>query len=1813
MLPLLSEGLGTDWLSRHHAEDLIAELGQLNPPAFPRRQSSRVRMHALHGQGLSPPYVALALENLPEATTPGWRILQALILVGALLRRGNGRALGQCHLEALAQFLSATLDEYQPSIREDRDAFLAALGSEFDPRHIRAQVDAFAFNLPKGLVLATRAIVSALGPFRARQLPNRTQQKPRSIGTRTASTPGPVPMAPFKDTAAPDIDVVLGGTTQATPVQRRQATQEAESEAEQVPQALAGMVDVDADSQHHQRATDARRSFLDVRQSLWARNQWDALAPGEMREAMTHWLSVAEAALPENQILRFEAALLVLLVGATGWSAHGVWTTPFVSVDAGIPEGHERGFFIETGRMAFPVPGQSNRYNPATRGHADLVLPVAEQVQLDLPIRLVRLIQQHFARRADSGANWLATELPSLLAEVRSSQRESREKEPRETLARIRNAHLLGLLCQSHDLPMAQLASGELMGATDTGLCYLACRRSELQKLYDHVCETAGLEATSIPPDAALVGGSRLQLSTSVVNDVSAHNRAGLGQPNGHRDASAPEILRLHARYVTAVAWQLCAATGFRPGDSIGSVTIHQFSLAGRCMVPAEKVVDEGHLGRLVPLCPVIVQTLTAYGSHLEAMSTHPRLPLHIKEAAGSALSGQGPMFFMLENAAAVPLTGLMMRKRLPRGWQLPSNAFRHRLSSQLRTLGCPGVYVEALLGHVELGIQPFGRESFMDPAAFLDETSRCIQALMEQDGWKPLYGLATEKRSSWEPRPLGTWVLHLHANHTNAIEQLRAKYREAIDRFRESAGVDLSEKVRAAISAAVPDFFSKIGGRLDKDQSHAIRHALTASSSSLAEVQVTVETIRSVLKSAREERGWKIARMPFFYRGPVEASPFSPAFPSAYETFLRLRALFVEAVNGKSATMRSLTHEARVALALMLWHGVADWPRLKIILDHLHRGRPIRGLGDAVAIPYEIPGQEKPVETAEVLRGAVAMAVLPHVLAGRPINITRQALGKQLSRCIPSWVTLESGEKLVDILLSASQIAHFFEHPSPLRDVWTGSMTSVSAPFARVERLFADEPPIATSIESSSRQMKAPEDAKSPPALRSHTNRVHAEYKQLRPILRIRRGHAKRLPRSRTELPLGTPEAVIRREIIRELQWQREQSANTASVSGLLTCYALALLTDGTSSSASIKPQTVYNYVVGAGCSLVRVHPDADILSMDSEDILQIYGDAIDAAPKRYRPFMADYLSYFHQYLVKEMGAASADLRAIGGHLVGLPDVGWVAPWEYVRARELLTSPAQGGSIGSVRSSGHASLVLDLGYPTGARSAELVLRERRELVIEPGRQMLLIRANWMTSVKTKRAVRIIPLNGWLSAEQVNAICHSSASNARPKPTDALFPDQECSDHPVDPDLIAMHIGKALRAATGEPRARQYWLRHTAASMEFLFLFGDEFLLGALKEHASAQVPFPFEADAAQFAKRIGGSTVLSPVHAAAYRARRGHASIATSLASYVHALALIEPKASREATSQLTHAGLAGLIGRRPASVRQALHRAATSISDSAAVRNTLIGSSFDSTSRDQQPDARAEIDVAKVQPLSLASISRGIEYYLRTGNEEEAVRRMQVTSHTKDLIEKLLRDLPFRPLALPSPAPVQSHPSLFEQLPSGDRPTLRVGPRSIDATLLKSAFARMRLKGRGRHPEDAELWELLLAGFEPTQRIFRFGEIRDLELIATRLLDALDLKTGKEDMDPGEIVLVVDAKTTNRSLERDLSNHPFLKNHVVIRRNVLKSLAGYLPVALAYRSSGGRDRTMTLLFPAIAWRLWRQLVQAAADETIQPGGATS
>jgi hypothetical protein len=170
-----------------------------------------------------------------------------------------------------------------------------------------------------------------------------------------------------------------------------------------------------------------------------------------------------------------------------------------------------------------------------------------------------------------------------------------------------------------------------------------------------------------------------------------------------------------------------------------------------------------------------------------------------------------------------------------------------------------------------------------------------------------------------------------------------------------------------------------------------------------------------------------------------------------------------------------------------------------------------------------------------------------------------------------------------------------------------------------------------------------------------------YEDYKRLRMIVRPLTGHAKALPYAARDLPVGTREAVARREIIRELEDHLHQLGREETIPWLLTSYALRLAIHGTPRQTVVDDQTIYNYVVGAGGITIRVHPRATLAQLEADDALDVYQDVVNATKRKYKPHVAKYLSYFHGYLVREHDAVAVDLRGTGGYLTGCRMSRWL------------------------------------------------------------------------------------------------------------------------------------------------------------------------------------------------------------------------------------------------------------------------------------------------------------------------------------------------------------------------------------------------------------------------------------------------------------------------------------------------------------------------------------------------------------------------
>jgi len=997
------------------------------------------------------------------------------------------------------------------------------------------------------------------------------------------------------------------------------------------------------------------------------------------------------------------------------------------------------------------------------------------------------------------------------------------------------------------------------------------------------------------------------------------------------------------------------------------------------------------------------------------------------------------------------------------------------------------------------------------------------------------------------------------------------------------------------------PGFFSNRDGRLSEDEVRGLRRSLTDVCASHAETEVTVNTLRRFIIDARVERGWKIARTPYFFRGNVEPAPFSREYPAAYESFLAVRGFFVDALNGRAAAARPLAARARLVLALITWHGVATWMRLESILRNIHRATLIDGLPDAIAVPYEV-GHLTTYETAELLRSRTALAA--HNFSSRDIVIkaSKRELGDELGRSLPGWLTTLTGEELIDSLLAAARIAHNFEHAPPLRIAWTNALPSIGISIQRMQRLFGEQEIRLFDCEDVSSNEELGDDAAvAVKAVDAKADQLRSLYRKLRAILRAYRERITAAARARGSTPRP---ALSRPEMIAEIERLNRSMGEAGAAPRLLTEYALKLLNDLSGKKPRLELQTIYNYVVGAGGTLMRVQPRAELIGRESEDLLVLYRDVVDAAPSGYRPFLAKYLSYFHAFLHANYGAPPVDLRGFGGSIVGLPDVGLVAPREFQAAQRILNASSAPSQFGSLLISRQAAHAATLGYASGIRTSEATNRQLKDIVIEGGSGALLIRRNQLGTVKTRRATRCINLDGWISNSNIERMYAESMSvigaeqSVRP-----LFPDADQPESVVSSDVFASFIGRALRAATGEARARNYWLRHTSASMEMLYLFSEDFLLRRIACDAHPQIPFPLNDSSSEFAVRLAGNDALSQIHAAAFRSRRGHASMTTSITTYIHTISLIEPHGSRLSVDALTSHGVGALLDRSPESIRQALCRGEQPRTGASRGREALalMGAAVRNVA---SALSQAHSDpAAMITTIKLGSVARCVRRYFRTGDMDSSLELLGATPAALQLARESILSLPFVP-ANKTRCEEDVHASgisVFAVAARNDKAELHLGPKSVDSSLARILLNRVRRESATQAKSQRNFWRLVLCSADTRDRTVRCKSAAELQCLVIGA--QWYLKDSEKDFRPA---LVISERLENAAASTELNNHGTFAGLPTCRIQFSDRDPKLLPIAFTLLTRGSQRRISSLLFVAAAREVWNTL---ALDTSLDAG----
>jgi hypothetical protein len=201
----------------------------------------------------------------------------------------------------------------------------------------------------------------------------------------------------------------------------------------------------------------------------------------------------------------------------------------------------------------------------------------------------------------------------------------------------------------------------------------------------------------------------------------------------------AEGMIQLHNAFTAYVLEMLFFTTGHRP-ITRAFANIHNFDLGRKLLLISDKDRADAKNTRVVPLVDVVVIQIKKYQAHAGHLS---RLQPNWAHAP-SRKSGMRvrPFLFTVDQKKPSQWRSSTAKdlKRFRHGHlQAEPNLQRSYLSTRLNELTCPGVYIEAFLGHWHSGLNPFSIYSALPPLTLAGILKPYLEDIAAQDGWRPL------------------------------------------------------------------------------------------------------------------------------------------------------------------------------------------------------------------------------------------------------------------------------------------------------------------------------------------------------------------------------------------------------------------------------------------------------------------------------------------------------------------------------------------------------------------------------------------------------------------------------------------------------------------------------------------------------------------------------------------------------------------------------------------------------------------------------------------------------------------------------------------------------------------------------------------------------------------------------------------------------------------------------------------------------------------------------------------------------------------
>ncbi|HUB00508.1 MAG TPA: hypothetical protein VMA34_19410 [Terracidiphilus sp.] len=355
-------------------------------------------------------------------------------------------------------------------------------------------------------------------------------------------------------------------------------------------------------------------------------------------------------------------------------------------------------------------------------------------------------------------------------------------------------------------------------------------------------------------------------------------------------------------------------------------------------------------------------------------------------------------------------------------------------------------------------------------------------------------------------------------------------------------------------------------------------------------------------------------------------------------------------------------------------------------------------------------------------------------------------------------------------------------------------------------------------------------------------------------------------------------------------LQARFRTLVSPSAVGRRIISFGRVLIEHGSSSGNALKPNSIKCCVLTVGRRLGRLLEERDLPEIDAEVLEDMYVRAIDDAakdsqqPHRLQATVAWALREFHCFLMRERVAKplkEADVfriprgfPSVDAMIVSIDDV-------YRALHHLDYEPNPSWSEENRK---FAKMEILLGFFAGLRTMEGLGALREHF---PGGTSLpfLVLPTEDRGLKTPNAARIIPV-------AVNMAPFDDLIEDAAKWVESANQDREAGKHRLfesaSEDVVIPMVGAALRAVTGNERARYYTLRHSFGSWLFArLLVSDLPVIPDLVPHLPRTSRWLCHSK--QFRCDLYGSDLVSNNHAWAVAALMGHSTPKVSFANYCH------------------------------------------------------------------------------------------------------------------------------------------------------------------------------------------------------------------------------------------------------------------------------------------------------------------------------------